>query len=100
MSYLEDDRKNYGMTIISKNEPSTEFPYISICGQHGYRRQKKRAVLLKNPVSTEFADGETPNAIVTSNFWQEHKLIETDPHSPRDVRLVEMDEDMLLQLQD
>ena len=98
--YLEDEKKNYGMTVIAKNDPNAEFPFISICGQHGYRRQKKRAVLLKNPRSTEFADGDTPNAIVTYNFWREHKLIETDPHRFRDFRLVEMVEDMLLQLQD
>ena len=87
--YLKDDKKNYGMTGIAKNDASAEIPFISICGQHGYRRQKKQAVLLKNPGNTEFSDGETPNAIVTYNFWQKHKLIETDPHRPRDFRLVE-----------
>ena len=45
---LEDEKKNYGMTIIAKNDESAEHSFISICGQHGYRRQNKRVVLLKN----------------------------------------------------
>ena len=61
---LEDEEKNYSMTIIAKNEEDVEYMFISICGQHGYRRQKKREVLLKNPGSVKFADGDTPNAIV------------------------------------
>ena len=97
---LEDDRKNYGMTIIAKNNESAEYPFISICGQHGYRRQKKKMVLLKNPGSTEFADGDTPNAIVTYNMWREHGLIETDPRKPRDFRLVNIGEDQLFLLRD
>ena len=66
---LAEEKKNYGMTIIAKNDESAEYPYISICGQHGYRKQKKWVVLLKNPGSTEFTDGDTPNAIVTYNMW-------------------------------
>ena len=97
---LEDDRKNYGMTIIAKNNESAEYPFISICGQHGYRRQKKKMALLKNPESTEFADGDTPNAIVTYNMWREHGLIETDPRKPRDFRLVNIGEDQLFLLRD
>ena len=97
---LEDDRKNYGMTIITKNNESAEYPFISICGQHGYRKQKKKMVLLKNPGSTEFADGDTPNAIVTYNMWREHGLIETDPRKPRDFRLVNIAENQLFLLRD
>ena len=97
---LEDDRKNYGMTIITKNNESAEYPFISICGQHGYRKQKKKMVLLKNPGSTEFADGDTPNAIVTYNMWREHGLIKTDPRKPRDFRLVNIGEDQLFLLRD
>ena len=52
---LENEEKNYGITIIAKNDESTEYPFISLCGQHGYRRQKKRMVLLENPEMTEFA---------------------------------------------
>ena len=95
---LADEKKNYGMTIVAKNDES-EYPYISICGQHGYRKQKKRVVLLKNPGSTEFTDGDTPNAIVTYNLWREHKLIETDPRRPRDFRLRDIAEEQLLQIQ-
>ena len=31
---LEDESKNYGMTIIAKNDESAGYPFISICGQH------------------------------------------------------------------
>ena len=95
---LEDESKNYGMTIIAKNDESAGYPFISICGQHGYRKQKKRVVLLKNPGSTEFADGSTPNAIVTYNMWREHGFIETDPAKPRDFRLVSIKDEQLLQI--
>ena len=95
---LEDERKNYGITIIAKNDESVGYPFISICGQHGYRRQKKRVVLLKNSGSTEFADGPTPNAIVTYNMWREHGLIETDPARPRDFRLVNIENEQLLRI--
>ena len=95
---LEDESKNYGMTIIAKNDESAGYPFISICGQHGYRKQKKRMVLLRNPGSTEFADGSTPNAIVTYNMWREHGLIETDPARPRDFRLVNIGNEQLLQI--
>ena len=95
---LEDESKNYGMTIIAKNDESAGYPFISICGQHGYRKQKKRVVLLKNSGSTEFADGSTPNAIVTYNMWREHGFIETDPAKPRDFRLVSIKDEQLLQI--
>ena len=97
---LKNEEKNYGITIIAKNDESAEYPFISICGQHGYRKQKKRVVLLKNIRSTEFADRDTPNAIVTYNVWREHGLIETDPRKPRDFRLVNIAEEQLLQLQE
>ena len=95
---LESEEKNYGITIIAKNDESAEYPFISICGQHGYRRQKKRVVFLKNPASTEFADRDTPNAIVTYNVWREHGVIETDPRKPRDFRLVNIGNEQLLQI--
>ena len=95
---LEDEGKKYGITIIAKNDESVGYPFISICGQHGYRRQKKRVVLLKNPGSTEFADGSTPNAIVTYNMWREHGLIETDPARQRDFRLVNIKNEQLLRI--
>ena len=95
---LEIESKNYGITIIAKNDESVEYPFISICGQYGYRKQKKRVVLLKNPGSAEFADGPTPNAIVTYNMWREHGLIETDPIKPRDFRLVSIENEQLLRI--
>ena len=97
---LKNEEKNYGITIIAKNDESAEYPFISICGQHGYRKQKKRVALLKNIGSTEFADRDTPNAIVTYNVWREHGLIETDPRKPRDFRHVNITEEQLLQLQE
>ena len=45
---LAEEKKNYGMTIITKNDESAEYPFISICGQHGYRRQKKNGVFKKS----------------------------------------------------
>ena len=95
---LEDESRNYGMTIIAKNDENAGYPFISICGQHGYRKQKKRMVLLRNPGSTEFADGSTPNAIVTYNMWREHGFIETDPARPRAFRLVNIENEQLLQI--
>ena len=57
--------------------------------------KKKRMVLFKNPGSTEFADGDTQNAIVTYNMWREHRLIEIDPTRPRNFRLVDIGEEQL-----
>ena len=69
VGYLSDEDKNNGISIIAKNNNEAEYPYISICGQHGYRRHKVRVLLTCNKGSTLFADGDTPNAIVTYNFW-------------------------------
>ena len=52
--------------------------------------KKKRVVLLKNLGSTEFADRDTPNAIVKYNVW---RLIETDPRKPRNFRFVNIGND-------
>ena len=100
VDYLDEERKNYGMTVIAKNDENAEFPYISICGQHGYRRQKRRMVMIKNPGSTELLNRDTPNAIVTFNLWREFRLIKTDPQRPRDFKLVNMDQKQLLQIQE
>ena len=97
---LENVEKNYQITIIAKNDESAKYPFISICGQHGYRKQKKRVVLLRNPGSTEFVDRDTPNTIVTYNVWREHGLIETDHRKPRDFRLVNIGNEQLLQIQE
>ena len=53
---------------------------------------------LKTPEVQNFLM-ETLNAIVTFNLWREHRLIETDPKRPREFRLVNMDQDQLLQIQ-
>ena len=68
VGYLSDEDKNNGTSIIAKNNDEAEYPYISICGQHGYRWQKVRVIMTRNKDSTLFADGDTPNAIVTYNF--------------------------------
>ena len=53
-------------------------------------------VLIKNPGRTEFAVGDTPNAILTYNMWREYRLIETDPRMPRDFRFVDIAEELYL----
>ena len=82
VGYLSDEDKNNGTSIIAKNDDEAEYLYISICEQHGYRRHKVRVLLTRNKGSTLFADGDTPNAIVTYNFWQEHRLIVVHPNRP------------------
>ena len=42
VGYLSDEDKNNGISIIAKNIDESESLYISICGQHGYRRHKIR----------------------------------------------------------
>ena len=59
VGYLSDEDKNSGISIIAKNNDE---------GQHGYRRHKVRVLLTCNKGSTLFADGKTPDAIVTYNF--------------------------------
>ena len=84
---LSDEDKNNGISIIAKNNEEEEYPHISICGHHGYRRHKARVLLARNEGSTLFADGDTPNAIVAYNFWREHGLIIVNPDRPRHFRL-------------
>ena len=64
VGYLSDEDKNNGISIIAE-----EYPYISICRQQGYRRHKVGVMLTRSKGSTLFADGNTPNAIVTHNSW-------------------------------
>ena len=78
--------KNNGISIITKNNEE-EYPYISISGPSCYRRHKTRRLLIRNQGSALFADGDTPNTIITFNFWEEHGLIIVDPDSPRHFRL-------------
>ena len=100
LDYLWDEYKNNGISIIAKNNDEAEYPYISICRQHGYRRHKVRVLLTRNKDSTLFADGDTPNAIATYNFWQEHRVIVVDPNRPRYFRLDTLNQEQLLALND
>ena len=45
-------------------------------------------------------DGDTLNAVVTYNFWREHRLIVVDPDRPRHFRLCLIDGEQLLSLYD
>ena len=87
VGYLANEDKNSGITIMAKSNEAAEYPYISICGQHGCRRHKTRVLLAPNQGSTLFADGDRPNDIVTYNVWREHRLIVVDPNRPRHFRL-------------
>ena len=79
-----EEDKNNGISIIAKSNYESGYPYISICGQHGYRRNKVQA------------DGDTPNSIVTYNIWREHRLIVVDPNRPRHFRLDMLNQDSLV----
>ena len=87
MGSPSDEDKSNGISIITKNNDEAEYPCISICRHHGYRRHKASVLLTRNKGSTLFADGDTLNAIVTCNFWQENRLIVVDPNRPRHFRL-------------
>ena len=56
--------------------------------------------LTRNKGSTLFVDGDTLNAIVTYNFWREHRLIVVDPVRPRHFRLDTINQEQLLALND
>ena len=100
VDYLSNDDKNNGISIITKNNEEAEYPYISICGQCGYRRRKARVLLARNQGSTLFTDGDSMNAIVTYNFWRGHRLIVVDPNRPRHFRLDMTNQEQLLSLND
>ena len=87
VGYLSHEDKNNGLSIIAKNSDEVGYLYISTCGQHGYRRHKVRVFLTRNKGSRLFANEDIPNAIVTCNFWYEHRLIVVDPNRPRHFRL-------------
>ena len=92
--------KDNGLSIIAKNNEEEEYPYISICGPHGYRRHKTRVWLIRNQGSTLFADGDTQNAIVTYNFLRENGLIIVDSDRPKHFRLDMINQEQLLALND
>ena len=98
LGYLSDEDKNNEISIIATNNDEAKYPYVSLWGQHGYRRHKVRVLLTRNKGSTLFADGDTAYAIVTYNFWQEHRLIVVDPNRPRHFRLDTINQEQLLTL--
>ena len=55
-------------------------------------------LLALNQGSTLFVDGDTPNVIVTYNFWPEHRLIVVDPNRTRHFRLDAINWEQLLAL--
>ena len=54
-------------------------------------------LLVRNQGSTLFTE-DTPNAIITYNFWREHRLILVDPDRPRHFRLNMINREQLLAL--
>lgn len=44
-------------------------------------------LLTYNQGSTLLGEGDTPNAIVTYNFWREHRRVVVDTNRPRHFRL-------------
>ena len=84
------------MTIIAKNDVSAEYPFISITGNPGYRKQKKQIVLMKNLGSTVFSETDTSNLLFV--IWSHHGLIKADPNRPKDFKLVNIGEDQLFLL--
>ena len=87
IDYLANEDKNICISIIAKYNEEAEYLHISICGQHGCGRHKVRVLIARNQRSTLFADVDTPNPIVTYNFWREHRLIVVDPNKPKHFRL-------------
>ena len=95
---MSEDKDN-AISIIAKNNEE-EYLCISIGGPSCYRRHKARVFLIRNQGPTLFSDRDTPNAIITFKFWQEHGLIITDPDMPRHFRLDMINQDQLLPLND
>ena len=93
---MSEDKDN-GISIIAKDNEE-EYPHISISRPSCYRSHKVRVLLIRNQGSTLFADGDTPNAIITFNFWREHWLIIVDPDRPRHFRLDMINQERLLVL--
>ena len=100
VSHLSDEDKSNGISIIEKSNDEAEYPYISICRQHGYRSHKARVMLTRNKGSTLFVDGDTPNVIVTYNLRRERRLIVVDANRARHFRLDTINQEQLLALND
>ena len=54
-------------------------------------------LLVRNQGSTLFTE-DTPNTIITYNFWRGHRLIVVDPDRPRHFRLNMINREQLLAL--
>lgn len=76
------------MAVIDKNN-NDDFPYIAICGQHGYVAQKIQNKLVDYPNSEIVVLAETPNAIIHYNWLRERGCIITNPDKVRHFRLGE-----------
>ena len=96
VGYLSDEDKKMAKVSSQRTMMKAEYRYISICRQHGYRILKASGLLTPNKGSTLFVDGDTPNTIVTYNFWQEHKLILVDLNRARHFRLDTLNQEQLL----
>lgn len=64
-----------------------EYPYVSICGQHDYRKQICRILLARNPGSNLFTDGQVQNTIVKYIFWIELTVITVYTNKSRHLAL-------------
>ena len=62
------EHKDNGISIIAKNNEE-DYQHISISGPSCYRRHKAMVLLIRNQGSALLANGDTPNAIITFNFW-------------------------------
>lgn len=51
-----------------KNNEAAKYPYLSVSGQHGYKRHGTRVLLARNQGGTLLAEENTENVILTSNF--------------------------------
>ena len=69
VGYLANEDKNNGITNTAKSNKAAEYPYISICGQHGYSRHKARVLLARNQGSTLYTERDTLNVIIKYKFW-------------------------------
>ena len=68
MGHFTNGHIKISIIIIGKNANVAEYLYISICGQHCYRRYKTRSFFARNHGSTLSVDRDIPNAIVMYNF--------------------------------
>ena len=100
VGYLSDEGKKNGISIITENNDKVEYPDISTYGQHGYRRHKVMVVLRCSKCRRLLLNGDRLNAVITYNFWREHRLIVVDSNRPMHFRLDTVSQEQLLALND